>query len=91
MIPRTGRRHSLNREAVYHPVTRPYDTPTVMVGGVRVSVYADTEGTLRISVNTDEDTPDPRLNLRYDDSTPPQPEAVPLDISVNGNLVYRCR
>lgn len=71
MIPRQGRRHLLNQDALYHPMTHPQHeddapVPTLIVGGIRVSAYVDTHGVFRVSLATDEDAIDPRMALDAD-------------------------
>lgn len=63
MIPNSGRRHNLNLEAEFTPAERGEPTvPTVMLGGARVSLYADSNGVFHVSISrSDGDELDPRF------------------------------
>lgn len=86
MIPRQGRRYDLNQDAQYHPMTRQHEpdsppVPALVVGGIRVSAYVDTQGIFRVSLATDEDSVDPRMALD-DDGNPG------IQITVNDTNVF---
>jgi hypothetical protein len=87
MIPRRGPIHQVNQAAVFQQMTDPLNdedatVPTMIVGGVRVSAYLDSDGAFCVSVATDEDTPSPQLLTREDGET------IAMRIVVNDTDVF---
>jgi hypothetical protein len=63
MIPNSGRRHTLNLGAEFTPAERGVaSVPTIIIGGARLSVYADSNGVLCVTLATDEEDLDPRFD-----------------------------
>lgn len=55
MIPHEGELLELNQSATYDPAEEDGTVSTIVLGGIRVSVYVDINGVFRVSVATDED------------------------------------
>lgn len=86
MIPVKGTRYDVNRAAFFSQMTDPLNdgdaqVPTVIVGGVRLSMYVDSEGIFKVSVYTDEEEIAPEIERIKGD-------AVAMEITVNDTTVY---
>lgn len=84
-IPTEGPRFFLNLGAEFYPaeVFGEGTVPTVVFGGVRVSSYVDTEGTVRVSVAADEGDLDPAIHTGRGEEG-----AVAMTITVNDTRVF---
>lgn len=82
-IPTEGPRFCLNLGAEFYPAEGDSTVPTVVFGGIRLSGYIDTEGTVRVSVATDEGDLDPAIQIGRGEEG-----AVAMTITVNDNRVF---
>lgn len=88
-IPTEGPRFCLNLGAEFYPaegdstVPTVPTVPTVVFGGVRVSGYGDTDGTVCVSTAVDESDLDPAIRTGRGEEG-----AVAMTITVNDNRVF---
>lgn len=87
MIPIEGERHDLNQHAKLSVELSPAEgdstVPTIVVGGVRVSVYVQSDGVFRVSIATDEGDIDPLIMRGRDD-----PNEIAMEIGVNDDRIH---
>lgn len=83
MIPTTGDTYELNQTATYLPAEGGSTVPTVLHGGIRVSIYVDDNGTFTVSIATDEDDLDPAIHIGRGEEG-----AVAMNINVNDTRVF---